>query len=226
MKKFDAYTWEKEELGRIKASGLRPTLLLHSCCAICNSYPLEYLSEAFEITLLYNNHNLYPAIEYDIRLDELRKYVDKFNVKHKRNVGIVPYEVDMEAFHETYLAKRSEDKEGYGRCRMCYALRMNEAMRYAAEHRFDYVSTVMTISRQKNSAFINDIAHRLMPAYPTLKYFYSNFKKDKGIDRSVAISKEENMYTQKYCGCLYSYIEAKDKGKDVDHRDYPFDKAL
>ncbi|TFG83797.1 MAG: epoxyqueuosine reductase QueH [Erysipelotrichales bacterium] len=224
MKKFDAYQWEKEELSTIKAEGKRPSILLHSCCAICNSYPLEYLSEYFEITLLYNNANLYPAIEYDIRLDELRKYVDKFNTRFQKNVVIVPFVVDRDTYHEMYLSKRSEDKEGYGRCRMCYALRMNEAMRYASDHGFDYVSTVMTISRQKNSDFINDIARRLMPAYPNVKYFYSNFKKNRGIDRSVEISKEENMYIQKYCGCLYSYIDAKTKGKDVDHRDYPFDK--
>ncbi|MGB7595287.1 MAG: epoxyqueuosine reductase QueH [Erysipelotrichaceae bacterium] len=225
MKKFIAFEWEKEELKRIKESGKRPTILLHSCCAICNSYPLEYLSEYFEITLLYNNHNLYPSVEYDIRLDELRKYVDKFNARHNQHVVIVPYEIDMESYHTTYLAKRSEDKEGYGRCRMCYALRMNEAMRYASDHGFDYVSTVMTISRQKNSEYINDIARRLMPAYPNVKYFYSNFKKARGIDRSVEISKEENMYIQKYCGCLYSYLDAKEQGKDVDHRDYPFDKT-
>ncbi len=224
MKKFDAFHWEKEELKRIQLSGKRPTLLLHSCCAICNSYPLEYLSETFEISLLYNNHNLYPTIEYDIRLDELRKYVEKFNARHGQKVSIVPFDVDRELYHTTYLSKLSDDKEGYGRCRMCYALRMNEAMKYASEHHFDYVSTVMTISRQKNSYFINDIARRLMPAYANLKYFYSNFKKDKGIDRSVEISKEENMYIQQYCGCLYSYIDAKNKGKDVDQRDYPFDK--
>lgn len=218
MKKFDAFAWEKEELMRIKESNKRPSILLHSCCAICNSYPLEYLSEYFNITLLYNNHNLYPAIEYDIRLDELRKYVDKFNIRHQQNIVIVPFEVDMESYHTTYLAKRSDDKEGYGRCRMCYALRMNEAMRYASEHGFDYVSTVMTISRQKNSDFINDIARRLMPAYPNVRYFYSNFKKNGGIDRSVEVSKEENMYLQKYCGCMYSYLDAKTKGKDVDHR--------
>jgi predicted adenine nucleotide alpha hydrolase (AANH) superfamily ATPase len=218
MKKFDAFGWEKEELKRIKESNQRPTILLHSCCAICNSYPLEYLSEYFDITLLYNNHNLYPTIEYDIRLDELKKYVEKFNVKHQQNIVIVPFEVDMETYHTTYLSKRSDDKEGYGRCRMCYALRMNEAMRYASEQGFDYVSTVMTISRQKNSDFINDIARRLMPAYPNVRYFYSNFKKNGGIDRSVEVSKEENMYLQKYCGCMYSYLDAKTKGKDVDHR--------
>ena len=29
-----------------------PTLLLHSCCAPCSSYCLEYLSDYFEITIL------------------------------------------------------------------------------------------------------------------------------------------------------------------------------
>lgn len=224
MKPFDAYAWEKEELEKIKALPKKPSLLLHSCCAVCNSYPLEYLSDFFEITLLYNNHNLYPAIEYDIRLHELSAYVERFNKRFDQNVKIVPYEIKRDEYHETYLAKRADDKEGYGRCRMCYALRMNEAMRYASDHHFDYVSTVMTISRQKNSAFINDIARRLMPAYPDLKYFYSNFKKNKGIDRSIQIAKDEKMYQQQYCGCLYSYLDAKQKGKDVDHRTYPFDK--
>ncbi len=224
MKKFDAFAWEKQELAIIKDKGIRPTLLLHSCCAICNSYPLEYLAPYFDITLLYNNHNLYPQIEYDIRLDELKKYVDRFNQKQQQNVTIVKYDVDLQGYQDTFLSKRAEDKEGYGRCRMCYALRMNEAMRYASEHGFDYVSTVMTISRQKNSAFINDIAQRLMPAYPNVKYFYSNFKKAKGIDRSVEIATSENMYKQQYCGCMYSYLDAKAKGKDVDTRKYPFDK--
>ena len=30
-----------------------PTLLLHSCCAPCSSYVLEYLSQYFQITVFY-----------------------------------------------------------------------------------------------------------------------------------------------------------------------------
>ena len=37
-----------------------PTLLLHSCCAPCSSYVLEYLSRYFKITVLYYNPNIYP----------------------------------------------------------------------------------------------------------------------------------------------------------------------
>ena len=39
-----------EEIGK---NGAVPTLLLHSCCAPCSSYVLEYLSQYFEITVFY-----------------------------------------------------------------------------------------------------------------------------------------------------------------------------
>jgi hypothetical protein len=37
-----------------------PTLLLHSCCAPCSSYVLEYLTQYFDITVFYYNPNIYP----------------------------------------------------------------------------------------------------------------------------------------------------------------------
>ena len=47
-----------------------PTLLLHSCCAPCSSYVLEYLSQYFEITVFYYNPNIYPESEYSKRIIE------------------------------------------------------------------------------------------------------------------------------------------------------------
>ena len=35
----------------LQKEGRVPKLLLHSCCAPCSSYVLEYLSEYFEITV-------------------------------------------------------------------------------------------------------------------------------------------------------------------------------
>ena len=44
-----------------------PTLLLHSCCAPCSSYVLEYLSNYFRITVLYYKPNIYPESDaYEI----------------------------------------------------------------------------------------------------------------------------------------------------------------
>ena len=50
-----------------------PRLLLHSCCAPCSSYVLEYLSEYFDITIFYYNPNIEPEEEYLHRLSEQKR---------------------------------------------------------------------------------------------------------------------------------------------------------
>jgi len=44
---------------KLSDDGRVPKLLLHSCCAPCSSYVLEYLSNYFEITVLYYNPNIF-----------------------------------------------------------------------------------------------------------------------------------------------------------------------
>lgn len=196
--------WELKEIEHVKSLGYKPKLLMQSCCAVCNAWPLEYLYEIFDITLYYNNSNIYPQEEYELRLNELRRYVDYFNEKFNCTVQIIDEPYDYESYKSIFLEKRKEDKEGYQRCGMCYALRIAQAMKYASLNDFDYVTTVMTISRQKSSKKINEIAQRIASGYPKLHYFFSDFKKAKGLDFSVTIAKNLGMYSQEYCGCEFS----------------------
>lgn len=205
----NTHQWEIEKIKELKDLGYKPKLLMQSCCAVCNSWPLEYLYGIFDITLYYNNSNIFPAQEYELRLSELRKYVDRFNTDHDASIQIVDESYDYTNYKSDFLEKRSDDKEGSMRCGMCYALRINQAMKYASVHGFDYVTTVMTISRQKNSDKINGIAKRLASGYPKIHYFFSDFKKAKGIDFAVSTAKSLGIYQQEYCGCEYS-IHAKD----------------
>ena len=204
---FDNFTYYRimeESLKEIKKESKKPTLLLHSCCAPCNAYPLELLVEYFDLTLMYNNSNIYPEKEYIRRLDELKKYVDFINNKYNVQIKLIetPYN-NLE--YNKILEPFKDQKEGMDRCKLCYKTRMNEAYKYASENNFDYFTTVMTISRQKNSIVLNNIGIELSKLYPTTKYFISDFKKNKGIDKGLEIAKEHNMYRQDYCGCIYSY---------------------
>ena len=42
-------------LNTLPKKGEAPSLLLHSCCAPCSSYVLEYLADYFQITVFYCN---------------------------------------------------------------------------------------------------------------------------------------------------------------------------
>ena len=63
-------------LTEIQAEAKAPRLFLHSCCAPCSSYVLEYLSQYFEITVYYYNPNIFPAEEYDKRVEEERRLIE------------------------------------------------------------------------------------------------------------------------------------------------------
>ena len=207
---FTYYRMMEESLKEIKKLDKKPSLLLHSCCAPCNAYPLELLVEYFDLTLMYNNSNIYPFEEYSRRLDELKKYVDFINNKYNVNIKMIETPYINEDFTKL-LEPYKEQKEGQDRCKLCYKVRMNEAYKYASENNFDYFTTVMTISRQKNSIVLNNIGIELSKLYPNTKYFISDFKKNKGIDKGLEIAKEHNMYRQDYCGCIYSYNSRKVK---------------
>lgn len=178
----------------------RPRLLLHACCAPCAAFPLEFLEQTFDVTIFYNNSNIYPAEEYQRRLGELKRYLQE--VWPGIPLIVPPYD---NAAYTKKLEPQKDLPEGCGRCFYCYALRMDEAYRFAAMENFDFFTTVMTISRQKDSQKMNEIGRSLAKKYPSVRYFYSDFKKNRGIDRGQELSRQHSLYRQDYCGCLYSY---------------------
>ena len=84
-------------LERQEREKIRPRLLLHSCCAPCSSYVLEYLSRYFEITVLYYNPNIYPPEEFGKRLKEQQKLLADMEFVHP--VRLVEGRFEPEAFY-------------------------------------------------------------------------------------------------------------------------------
>ncbi|MBR2824969.1 MAG: epoxyqueuosine reductase QueH [Solobacterium sp.] len=209
--KKNYYLLSLEELERIKKGyPIKPKLLLHACCAPCASWPLEFLSDHFEITLYYANSNIYPKEEYQKRRDELERFVQEV-WNNKVSIVFPPY--DNIAYTEK-LAPYKDDPEGWERCFLCYRMRLEDTFAYAKENHYDFVSTVMTISRQKDSQKINEIGLDVQKKYPMIQYFVSDFKKNNGQVRRDELVKEYNLYHQDYCGCVYSYNERQKKLED------------
>ena len=193
-----------------------PTLLLHSCCAPCSSYCLEYLSQYFKITVLYYNPNIFPEEEFKKRIAEQEYLISKLPAKHK--VDFIPGDYDSEKFYA--MAKGLEQvPEGGERCFRCYELRLRKTADYAKERGFDYFTTTLSISPMKNAAKLNEIGEKIAEEYG-LKYLNSDFKKKNGFKRSTEISREYGLYRQDYCGCVYSKLEReRQKQKNFDRNE-------
>lgn len=185
----------------IKKSGTAPSLLLHSCCAPCSSYVLEYLSEYFSIAIFFYNPNIYPDSEFDYRLEELKKFTREAGYKAK----IISPDYDSGEFFDAVRGYENEP-EGGARCRICYELRLRKTAETAKKLGFDYFTTTLSISPYKRADWLNEIGGSLEKEYG-IGYLYSDFKKKNGYKRSIELSTEYSLYRQDYCGCVYSKAE-------------------
>ena len=184
-----------------------PTLFLHSCCAPCSSYCIEYLSQYFEITVFFYNPNISPEAEYKKRVEEEKRLISELPTKYP--VKFLEGEYQPEKFFA--MAKGLEKlPEGGERCFGCYEMRLLESIMLAEQLDFDYVTTTLTISPLKNAEKLNEIGERLCEG-KKVNYLSSDFKKKNGYKRSIELSKEYDLYRQNYCGCVFSKREAEER---------------
>lgn len=190
----------------------RPSLFLHSCCAPCSSYVLEYLSPYFSITDFFYNPNITDEAEYRKRADELQSLIAAMRERGALSgpVTFVEGRYDRERWLDA--VKGMEDlPEGGERCFACYELRLRESARMASLGGFDFFTTSLSISPLKNAQKINEIGERLAAQYH-VTHLPSDFKKRNGYKRSIELSREYDLYRQNYCGCVFSRMARERTG--------------
>lgn len=187
-------------LDEIKKINIPNNILLHSCCAPCSSYVITFLSNYFNITILYYNPNIYPKEEYLKRKKEQIKLIKNLNTKYK--VDFLDCDYDNEIYNE-YIKGYEQYPEGSKRCQICFNLRLEKTAKLAKENNYNYFCSTLTVSPHKNSKLINEIGINLSNKY-NIKWLYSDFKKNEGFKQSIELSKKYDLYRQDYCGCIYS----------------------
>ena len=192
----------------LKNSGKRPTLLLHACCGPCFTIPHEELKDYFDITIIYNNSNIYPETEYIRRKEELKRFLSEVDSEIK----VIEVSYDNLNYMKD-LEPLKDIPEGGERCFKCYRKRLTFGYDYAEAHGFEYFGTVMSISRYKNSQELNKIGYELESQHKHTKWLPADFKKEGGYEKSLKIVREHEMYFQEYCGCVYSYNDYLNRKK-------------
>ena len=201
-----SYQKEQDKLLKVlKEKGEKPTLLLHVCCGPCFTYPYEIIKDYFKITIIYNNSNIYPEEEYNRRLNELKGYLKAISA----DIEVIEFPYDNATYNKD-LEPYAEQREGMDRCRVCFRKRLGQAIDYAEDHNFDFVGTVMSISRFKNSQDLNKIGLELSEG-KRIKWLPADFKKNGGYEKSLDIVRQFNLYFQHYCGCKFSIRAKKDE---------------
>jgi len=174
-------------------------LLLHCCCGPCSTSSIERLfSLGYSPTLYYANSNIYPVSEWEKRYESLKKVSSYFNIPVSRK------EYDHDSWLQDIKGFEGE-LEGGARCALCFEHNLQEAASKAVEMGFDYFTTTLSVSPHKKSITIFSIGKEKKGFVPI------DFKKKGGFQRSIELSKELDLYRQKYCGCEFSIPHKEEK---------------
>lgn len=196
-------------LDEIVRSGKTPSLLLHSCCAPCSSYVLEYLTKYFKVTVFYYNPNIYPSAEFEKRRDEQARLIRAAD--YPNPVELIVPEYDQQEFYSA-AASYENEREGGLRCSQCFALRLSRTAKEAKALGFDMFSTTLTVSPHKNAQIINPIGLEIGEKIG-IPFLVSDFKKRNGYKRSIELSEKYGLYRQNWCGCRFAMGHLQNNGQ-------------
>ena len=204
----------QKELDRIiqKRGQKTPRVLLHSCCGPCSSSVLEYITQYFDVTLLWYNPNLYPKEEFDRRFQTQVELIEKMGLADKVSILAEPWK--SEDYYRRVKGLENEP-EGGRRCAECFRLRLLETARLAKHYGYDYFCTTLTLSRHKDAVLINTIGEEIARA-TGVSWLPSDFKKRNGENRSIELSEQYGLYRQLYCGCEFSLRKREETAKALE----------
>ena len=177
-----------------------PKLLLHSCCAPCSSYVIEYLAKYFCITVYYYNPNISPIDEYLKRKREQIRFIKEFNREYNYSIDMIDCDYDNDLYENSIKGLENEPERG-SRCSICFRLRLEKTAGIADELKYDYFGTTLTVSPYKNSTLINEIGLDLENKYNiNLRKNMASSVGDSGISSVYSEQSNSNITTIPYNG--------------------------
>ncbi len=172
--------------------------LMHVCCAPCSVSCITTLrQEGIEPVGFWYNPNIHPYMEYAARRDCL--------VDYAKRVGMSLY-VQEDYGLRDFCRAVCDDMDR--RCGYCYGIRLYAAAKFAAEHGFDSFTSTLFVSPYQDHEKMREIAEAAGRMYG-VEFLYRDFRT--GFREGQAIAREEQLYMQKYCGCVFSEGERYDK---------------
>lgn len=189
----------------------KPSVLLHACCGPCSTSCVERLAPEYALTVYYYNPNITDREEYYLRRDTLLQFLDSFNeeFRDRFKVGYIEGSYDREKFLDR-AAALADEPEGGRRCDLCFAMRLADTARKAAEMGMDYFTTTMSVSPHKNYDKIKELGLSLQEE-TGVRFLDIDFKKKNGFGRSVELSKKYGLYRQNFCGCDFARYTSDDR---------------
>jgi predicted adenine nucleotide alpha hydrolase (AANH) superfamily ATPase len=169
-------------------------VLIHSCCAHCAAYTVEYWrKQGYETSALWYNPNIHPYMEHQHRLEAMQTLAQEMSLPL-----IVTSGYDIIDYFRQVVGHESE------RCQHCFRLRLSKTAETAKEKGFDAFTTTLLISPHQKHDLLKEIGSELA-GERGIEFLYADLRKRYSDSRRM--TKPLNLHRQQYCGCVYSEWE-------------------
>ena len=185
-------------------------ILLHVCCWVDVVYPILILKDRFELIAYWYDPNIHPEQEYDKRFETFKEICEKYWVK------IIKWKYDAKSFLQK-IEHLKNTPEMWEKCTVCYDYRLWSSAELAKEIWADAWTTTLNSSPLKSFEKLTIIWKRYEKKF-WVSYLNLNFRR-----WQVEVSKyckENNVYRQNYCWCVYSdtfleWFSAEEVERDI-----------
>lgn len=179
-------------------------LLIHSCCGPCLLGSFEAFAKIFpeKPAVFWYNPNIHPFIEYRLRTES---FLVAAELK-KAEIYSVGDKYGLDNFLDLVMSDKNQ------RCRICYEIRLRITAQAASKNGFSHFSTTLLLSPYQNHKLIES-AGMLSEEEFKVKFVYKDLRHT--FQESKQLANDENLYVQKYCGCIFSEHE-----RYINHKKY------
>lgn len=192
------------------------------CCGPCSCYPVKKLrADGIEPVGYFFNPNIHPHQEWKRRLSTAKDFADKVSMK----IHVVNHYQLRDFLSRVYKVIEPIDHEDtvkfgdghHARCRICYAWRLMETAKFAAENNFNAWTSTLFYSIHQNHELMKSTAEKIAKQIG-VGFYYEDFRI--GWQKGIDISHELELYRQNYCGCIFSEEERFSKDISKQRKKY------
>ena len=185
-------------------------MLVHICCAVDSHYFLEKIQEEFpneELVGYFYDPNIHPYSEYRLR------YLDVEYSCKKLGIPLLEGPYNLEEWLKKVKGMEHLPEKG-DRCTVCYDDRLDVSVQKALELGHDKFTTSLLISPKKSQEKLEIIGEKLTKK-TGVEFIFRDYRSGNGGVIQGEKVKENSLYRQNYCGCLFGLSAQREIQKKI-----------
>ncbi len=181
-------------------------MLVHICCSVDSHFFMEKVQQEYpdeKLVGFFYDPNIHPYSEYRLRLLDVERSCKKLGIE------LIEGPYDYENWMDAVRGLEKEPEKG-SRCEVCFDKRFEVSAHKALELGEKKITTTLLVSPMKSQEQLKKSGDAFHASHG-VEFIAFDYRKNGGTNDQSRVSKEEQLYRQDYCGCIYGLTMQRDQ---------------